>query len=132
MVTDYNQNGMFSRSETTNFRPGPAADTLLAAFQTAPPAFFVRSVSFFPGVRDDPLDQWPALRKIVTEQYVLRVRFGKLRVHELRTRIPADELTKLLEAERSAKKKKKKKKKRPKKPTKQRPRPKAASPPVTP
>jgi hypothetical protein len=131
-VTDYNQNGMFSRSETTNFRPGPAADTLLAAFQTAPPAFFVRSAGFFPGVHDDPLDQWPALRKIVTEQYVLRVRFGKLRVHELRTRIPPDELTKLLQAELAKKKKKKRpKKKRPKQPTRQKPRP-PKRPPVTP
>jgi hypothetical protein len=96
-ATDYNQNGMFSRSLATDFHPGPAADTLLAAFQTAPPAFFVRTERFFPGVRNDPLDQWPALRTILAEQYVLREHFGKLRLYELRSRIPADELTELLQ-----------------------------------
>jgi len=114
-VTDYNQNGMFSPSRATDFRPGPAADTLLAAFQTAPPAYFVRTTRFFPGVRSDPLDQWPALRKLLAEQYVLRERFGKIRVYELRARIPADELAKLLPkpVKKPAKKKKPKKNKAP-------------------
>ncbi len=98
-VTEYNQNGLFSRSRRTNFRPGPAADMLLAAFKTAPPAFLVRNASFFPGVKVDPLEQWPAMKQIFTEQYVLRERFGKLRVYELRSRVPADELPALLEAQ---------------------------------
>lgn len=98
-VTEYNQNGMFSRSHATDFRPGPAADVMLAAFQAAPPAFFVRNASFFPGVKHDPLEQWPAMHKIFTEQYVLRKRFGKLRVYELRSRVPAEQLAALLTAQ---------------------------------
>lgn len=91
-VTDYNQNGLFSRSHTADFRPGPAADALLAAFASDPPAFFVRTFPFFPGVREDPLEQWPALKKIFAEQYVMRKRFGKIRVYELRSRVSPDEL----------------------------------------
>lgn len=98
-VTDYNQNGLFSRSTATDFRPGPAADVMLAAFRTAPPAFFVRNASFFPGVKRDPLEMWPEMLEIFKKQYVLRERFGKMRVYELRSRIPADELKRLLAAE---------------------------------
>ncbi|MBK9752587.1 MAG: hypothetical protein IPO88_03595 [Nannocystis sp.] len=95
-ATEYNQNGLFTRSLSTDFRPGPAAEMMLAAFRAAPPAFFVRSASFFPGVKADPLEQWPEMREIVAEQYVLRKRFGKLRVYELRSRVPADELAALV------------------------------------
>ena len=91
-VTEYNQNGMFSRSKSTNFRPGPAADLLLAAFQSEPPAYFVRMVPFFPGVKQDPLEQWPALRELIATRYVLRERFGKIRVYELRSRLTPEEL----------------------------------------
>lgn len=98
-VTDYNQNGLFSRSHATDFRPGPAADTMLAAFRSAPPAYFVRGASFFPNVKTDPLDQWPEMKQIFDEQYVLRERFGKLKLYELRSRIPREVLAKLLKAE---------------------------------
>ena len=91
-ATDYNQNGLFSRSKRVDFRPGPAADMLLKAFQNDPPAFFVRAVPFFPGAREDPLDQWPELRAIVAEKYVMRQRFGKIKVYELRSRLTAEEL----------------------------------------
>ena len=91
-ATGYNENGMFSRSKTIDFRPGPAADVLLAAFREQPPAFFVRVTPFFPGVKADPLEQWPEMQAIVTAQYVLRRRFGKVRVFELRSRLAPAEL----------------------------------------
>ena len=91
-ATDYNQNGLFSRSKQVDFRPGPAADTLLEAFKKRPPAFFVRAVPFFPGALEDPLEQWPELKAIVAEKYVMRQRFGKIRVYELRSRLTAEEL----------------------------------------
>ena len=91
-VTNYNQNGMFARSQDTDFRPGPAADELLAAFRAAPPAFLVRMVPFFPGVKVDPLDQWPEMRALVSAGYVLRKRFGRVRVYEHRSRMTAKEL----------------------------------------
>ena len=105
-VTNYNQNGLFTRSHATDFRPGPAADLLLAAFETAPPAFFVRSKSFFPGVEVDPLDQWPELLKIFRERYVLRKRFGKLGVYELRSRLTAEEVAAFEAADKAASKRK--------------------------
>ncbi len=91
-VTDYNQNGMFARSKGTDFRPGPAADMMLAALIAAPPAYFVRAVPFFPGVQEDPLDQWTPLRDLLARQYVQRIRFGKLRVYELRSRMTEKEI----------------------------------------
>lgn len=99
-VTDYNQNGMFSRSHDADFRPGPAADTLLAALLAAPPAYFVRTVPFFPGVKQDPLDQWTTLRDFLARKYVLRTRFGKIRVYELRSRLTEKQIK---AAERAAK-----------------------------
>ncbi len=95
-VTDYNQNGLFSRSRRTDFRPGPAADVMLAAFERAPPAFFVRTQSFFPGVKDDPLDQWAEMKALFERSYVLRERFGKLRVYERRARLGKRELKQAL------------------------------------
>lgn len=95
-VTDYNQNGMFSRSLRTDFKPGPHADTLLAAMRATPPAYFVRSTPFFPGVREDPLLQFAALREIVARDYVLRRRFGRTRVYELRARLGPEELARAL------------------------------------
>lgn len=50
-------------------------------------------------MKHDPLEQWPAMHKIFTEQYVLRKRFGKLRVYELRSRVPAEQLAALLTAQ---------------------------------
>jgi len=91
-ATEYNENGLFSRSKKIDFRPGPAADVMLAAFREQPPAFFVRVVPFFPGIKEDPLEQWPEMQAIVTEQYVLRKRFGKVRVFELRSRLAPGEL----------------------------------------
>ena len=97
-ATGYNENGMFSRSKTIDFRPGPAADVLLAAFREQPPAFFVRVTPFFPGVKADPLEQWPEMQAIVTAQYVLRKRFGKVRVFELRSRLAPAELKEMKRA----------------------------------
>jgi hypothetical protein len=83
-VTEYNENSLLSRSRTADFKPGPHADALLAAFRTAPPAFFVQATPFFPGVEEDPLEQFTALREIVARDYRLVKRFGRLKVFERR------------------------------------------------
>jgi hypothetical protein len=90
-VTDYNQNGLFSRSHTADFRPArPRRCCWRRSRATRRRSSCAPSV--LPGVREDPLEQWPAMRKIFSEQYVMRQRFGKIRVYELRSRLSAEEL----------------------------------------
>lgn len=97
-VTDANQNSMFTRSRATDFKPGPHADALLRSFQDDPPAYFVRTKPFFPGVKQDPLDQFKALKQIIDRDYVLRDKFERIHLYERLDRIP--------EAERAAAKRK--------------------------
>jgi hypothetical protein len=90
-LTDANQNSLFRRSRATDFRPGPYADMVLEAFRERPPAFFVRLRPFFPGVRNDPFDQWKELRELVSREYVFRERYGKLYLYERLDRLPPEE-----------------------------------------
>lgn len=86
-ITEYNRNGRFPTSEKNRalaFKPGPAADELLAVFQTEPPAFVVRARPFFPGVTNDPLRSFKELEQILRRDYVLDRRFGTLSVYEHR------------------------------------------------
>lgn len=87
-VTEYNQNSLITRSRSTDFKPGPAADRLLADLRARPPAFFVRTIPFFPGVRRDPLDQFTELRGLLDAEYLLRERFGRVLVYERLDHIP--------------------------------------------
>lgn len=62
-ATEYNQNGMFTRSLATNFKDGPQADRLLADVRRAPPAYIIKPPVFFPGAKRDPMTQWPAMMR---------------------------------------------------------------------
>lgn len=85
-VTEYNQNGMFTRSKSTNFKSGPLADRLIADIRRAPPAYIIKTPSFFPGVKRDPMMHWTALRRIFNRMYVFDRKFGRIRVYELKSR----------------------------------------------
>ncbi|MBL9102392.1 MAG: hypothetical protein JNL82_15610 [Myxococcales bacterium] len=85
-VTEYNQNGMFTRSRSADFKPGPHADRLLADFKRSPPAFVVKAAVFFPGVKKDPMKQFKQLDAIFRRDYVLARKFGRLHVYEHRER----------------------------------------------
>lgn len=85
-VTEYNQNGMFTRSQSTDFKPGPHADRLLADFERTPPAYVVKTAKFFPGALEDPLAQFTALNAIFRRDYVLDRKFGRLEIYERKDR----------------------------------------------
>jgi len=85
-VTEYNQNGMFTRSKSADFKPGPYADLLLADMKKAPPAYIIKTPSFFPGVKLDPMRQWPAMQQFVSQSYTLAQKFGRIRLFELKAR----------------------------------------------
>lgn len=85
-VTEYNQNGMFTRSRSANFVDGPHAQRLLADVKKAPPAFIIKTSMFFPGVKRDPMTQWSGMQKIFVRDYVLVAKFGRIRVYERKAR----------------------------------------------
>lgn len=84
-VTEYNQNGMFSKSREAPFRPGPHADRLIADIERKKPVYIVRSPLFFPGVTDDPMKEFAALNAIFKRDYVLDKRFGRIKVYRLKS-----------------------------------------------
>lgn len=90
-VTEMTQNSLLTHSYETDLQPGPHADGLLRSFQERPPAFFVRTAPFFPGVRRDPLDQFTALRAIIERDYVLRWSADRIYVYERVDRLPPEE-----------------------------------------
>ena len=71
------------------FRDGPIAEAMIAAFDAAPPAYFVYSSSFVDtfGARPDPLERFTALRDRIARDYVLEAAFGDLRL--FRRKAPA-------------------------------------------
>ncbi len=87
-VTEYNQNGMFTRSKSANFIRGPYSERLMADFKRAPPAYIIKTAAFFPGVKRDPMLQWPAMMRMFRRDYVLVEKFGKIKVFEHKTRRP--------------------------------------------
>ncbi len=72
------------------FRDGPIADAMIAAFDAAPPTYFVYSSSFVDtfGARPDPLEQFTALRERLARDYVPEAAFGDLRLFRRRATSP--------------------------------------------
>jgi hypothetical protein len=88
-ITEYNRNGRFQppkarRNPNLRFKPGPYADELLRDFKTNPPAFVIKSIPFFPDVKNDPIREFEALNLILRREYVFGRRFGALYVFERR------------------------------------------------
>jgi hypothetical protein len=85
-VTTFNTNTELVSGDGPRFRPGPMADELIAAFDRAPPAYFVYSPSMVDtfGARPDPLEAFTALFDRVREGYVPEVQYGDLRLFRRR------------------------------------------------
>lgn len=83
-VTTLHGSTAFSAGEGTpvTFRPGPVADAMIAAFDAAPPTYFVYSSSFVDtfGARPDPLEQFSPLRERLARDYALEAAYGDLRL----------------------------------------------------
>lgn len=82
-VTDFNGDTR-RQGKVIHFKPGPAADRLLADVTAAPPLFIVRCVPFFPGIQNDPLDEFPALEQLLDKRYTLVAEINELKVYERR------------------------------------------------
>ncbi len=84
-LTTYNTNTAFSPGTQIHFRPGPAADELIRAFEQRPPAFFVHA-NPWPGMgcRFDPLLEFEALGQRLGRDYVGVFAWGGLRLFEHR------------------------------------------------
>lgn len=78
IVTTFNTNSGFFPSGPIAFKPGPAADTLVAAFRIRPPAYFVYGNHYerINGPGRDPVNQFAALREIIEQDYVREAVFG--------------------------------------------------------
>jgi hypothetical protein len=85
-VTTFNTNTELVAGDGPRFRPGPMADELVAAFDRAPPAYFVYSPSMVDtfGARPDPLEVFTALHDRLRTGYVPEAAFGDLRVFRRR------------------------------------------------
>jgi hypothetical protein len=81
-VTEFNNNSAFSAATEMHFRDGPLAQRLLADVRARPPRYVVRSMPFFPGLKKDPLDEWPEMQRIVADEYQVVLRAGFLVVYE--------------------------------------------------
>jgi hypothetical protein len=83
-LTTFNANTEFGDGAGPVFRPGPAADEVIADFDRAPPAFFVYSPSLVDafGARPDPLEQFTALRDRLRADYVLDAQYGDLQLYQ--------------------------------------------------
>lgn len=80
-LTTFNTNTAFSAdSAGPQFRPGPAADRFIEAFDAKPPAFVVLSPSFTAafGSSPDPLQDFTALRTRLERDYQPDAQFGDL------------------------------------------------------
>lgn len=82
-VTDFNGDTK-RQGKIIHFRPGPHADRLLKDVTTNPPLFIVRCVPFFPGIQNDPLDEFPALKRFIDRRYTLVAEIDALKVYERR------------------------------------------------
>jgi hypothetical protein len=81
-VTDPNANLAFLGGTEIHFRDGPLARRLLADVRARPPRYFVRSTPFFPGVEQDPLEEWSEMQRIVADEYEVVLRDDFLTVYE--------------------------------------------------
>lgn len=94
-LTEFNNNGKFEpakaeRDRFLDFYPGPVADDLLVTFRQRPPKFLVRARRFFPGMLNDPIEQFPALQAIWTDEYRLVEDFRHMQLYErIERRAPA-------------------------------------------
>ncbi len=88
-VTEFNGNPAYEGGQVIRFKPGPHADRLLADVEAHPPAFIVRASPFFPGIVNEPLDEFAALKRIVDARYRLVLQVNHLGVYERIDRTPA-------------------------------------------
>jgi hypothetical protein len=79
-LTTFNRNTEFEPGSDIVFRPGPAADAFIAAFDAAPPKYVVHSPSLTDafGARVDPITQWPELRERLQRDYRPEALIGDL------------------------------------------------------
>jgi hypothetical protein len=87
-VTTFNSNTDVLAGEGPVFRPGPMADELIAAFDRAPPVYFVYSPSMVDtfGARPDPLEAFTALFDRIAADYVPEAQYGDLKLFRRRDR----------------------------------------------
>lgn len=83
-LTTFNANTEFGDGAGPVFRPGRAADEVIADFDRAPPAYFVYSPSLVDafGARPDPLEHFTALRDRLRADYVLDAQYGDLQLYQ--------------------------------------------------
>jgi hypothetical protein len=79
-LTTFNRNTEFEAGSDIVFRPGPAADAFIAAFDRDPPAYVVLSPSYTHalGARVDPLAQWDAMTQRLQRDYRPEALYGDL------------------------------------------------------
>ncbi len=81
-VTEFNGDVSHPNGNVIHFRSGPLADRLLSDVEASPPAFVVRATPFFPGIVNEPLDEFEPLKRIFDERYRLVKQVGQLGVYQ--------------------------------------------------
>lgn len=80
-VTELNDNSELAPPSPIHFRDGPLATRFMREFDAHPPAAIVRTHPFFPGVKDDPLEEFAALRLRLDRDYDAIATYGRLTVY---------------------------------------------------
>lgn len=80
-VTDFNGDTR-RQGKVIHYRPGPLADRLLKDMRANPPRFVVRTTPFFPGIQNEPLDEFEQLKRLIDRRYVYVAEIDGMKVYE--------------------------------------------------